>query len=930
MYKKSLSRFLTAICILAFIGLFERCATTAAGLQVNTLTVEGRDSLLGSDILQPRFSWKIESGKRNVKQTAYQVLVASSSEALNKNEADIWDSGKMDADSSLNVSYKGKQLAAFKDYYWKVKVWTNQQEEAASQVAFWSMGMLQPTDWQAKWIGLNGFNKNDQPESTLTRLAARYLRKEFVADKKITAATAYVSGMGLYELHLNGKKVGVDVLAPTVSEYNKTIFYNTYDITTQVQQGANAVGVVLGNGRFFAVRNFQGKPNPLTQIPQAMYGLPQVLLQLRLQYADGSVAWVNSDESWKITDDGPILANNEFDGEEYNANKELTGWNKTGFNDQAWKAVNLMSPGNVRIVAQPNENIRIKETITPISVHQTPRGSYILDMGQNMVGWLAIKVNGEKGDTIRMRFAETMRGKDSLYLDNMRDAQVTDKYILKGGAQENWEPSFIYHGFRYVEVEGLKTKPAAKDFIGKVVYDDIATTGTLETSNATINSVYKNAYWTIRGNYRGMPTDCPQRDERVGWLGDRVISSYGESFLFDNSRLYAKWLDDIRDAQKDNGSLPDIAPTFWDRYADNVTYPSAYILIPEMLRKQFGDSRSIATQYPAMKKWILFMWDTYNEGDLVLKDNYGDWCVPPESLEMIWSQDSNRITNGGLLASSYYYYCLGLMKQYAMQLGQTADAANFDAIAQRVLTAFNKKFYNTATKSYANNTVTANLLPLSFGMVPTQDRAQVFNHIKDKLKQFDNHVNSGIIGGMWLMRGLSDNGAPELAYKLATNTTYPSWGYMVGQGATTIWELWNGDAANPMMNSGNHQMLLGDLLIWYYEYLAGIKTDDKQVAFKKLVMKPIFPEGLNHVKASMDTKYGMVKSHWRKTEKGIEWDVTIPANASADIYFPTADRNKLSEGNKSISTSSSEFKFISNDSTAITVGSGVYKFFIKY
>ncbi len=911
---------------LACIAFFCGCASGPAALQVNMLAVEGRDSLLGTDIVAPRLSWKIQSQKRDVKQTAYQVFVASSKEALDKGNSDIWNSGKVEADSSLNVTYKGKPLQSYQSLYWKVKVWTSRNEEAFSQPSLWTVGLLQPADWQAKWIGLNSYNKNDQPDSTLTRLAARYLRKEFSAEKKIRNATIYVSGMGLYELFLNGKKVGNDVLAPTVSEYNKKIFYNTYDITQQVRAGANCLGVILGNGRFFAVRNFHGKPNPLTQIPQAQYGLPQLLLQTRIQYDDGTEAWVYSDETWKITDNGPILANNEFDGEDYDANKELAGWSSAGYNDQAWKPVDLMSPGaDIRIASQPNENIRVKQVLQPISIHQTPRGTYILDMGQNMVGWLAINVHGEKGDTVRLRFAETMKGKDSLYVDNLRDAKATDTYILKGNGKENWEPSFTYHGFRFVELFGLGYKPDLKDFSGKVIYDDIATIGTFETSNATINAVYKNAYWTIRGNYRGMPTDCPQRDERVAWLGDRVISSYGESFMFDNARLYAKWLEDIHDSQKETGSLPDIAPSFWDRYADNVTYPSAFILIPEMLRKQFGDERSFVKLYPAMKKWILYMWDTHRDNDLVLKDNYGDWCVPPESLEMIWTQDPKRITDGGLLASAYYYHCLGLMKSYAERIGNTSDVQQFNEIAQKVLTAFNKKFYNAATKSYANNTVTANLLPLSFGMVPVEDRAAVFANIRARLNDFNDHVNSGIIGGMWLMRGLSDNGAADLAYKLATNTTYPSWGYMVKQGATTIWELWNGDAANPMMNSGNHQMLLGDLIVWYYEYLAGIKTDDKEVAFKKIIMNPVFPDGLDFVKASLNTMYGEVKSEWKKTNASLEWKVTVPANTTAEVTLP-GNVKAITESGKALSGSVLENAKAAADKTVLTIGAGTYSF----
>ena len=910
--------------------LFQYCSPARqAGAQVKDLTVEGRTELPGSDILQPRLSWKLGGEERDVMQTAYQVLVASTEENLKNNVGDLWDSKLVQDGNSLNIRYAGKPFSSYQSCYWKVKVVTNKGKESWSAPAFWNIGLLDSSDWKAKWIGLDGFNERDQPDSTFTRLAARYLRKEFGVDKKVVSAMAFVSGLGLYELYLNGKKAGEDVLSPGVSEFDRRLFYNTYDVTALIKDGKNCAGIILGNGRYFGMRNYHGKPDPLTGIPQKSYGLPRLMLQIRVLYSDGSSSLVTSDESWAVSDQGPIVANNEFDGEEYDARRELTGWNETGYNATGWKPVNLMPTGVSNLVSQPNENIRIKEVLKPLSIKATSRGSYIVDMGQNMVGWISLRINAGKGDTVKMRFAETLKGTDSLYLDNMRNAQVTDRYVSKGGGAETWEPRFTYHGFRYVEISGVRSAPSVQDVEGKVIYDDIATTGSFTTSNETINSIFKNSYWTIRGNYRGMPTDCPQRDERVGWLGDRVISSYGESFLFDNSRLYAKWLDDINDSQKENGSIPDIAPSYWDRYADNVTYPSAFILIPEMLRRQFGDVESIRKQYPSMKKWILYMWNTYREGDLVLKDNYGDWCVPPETLDLIWSKDPSRITEGGLLASAYYYYCLTLMKQYASQLNHTADVDKYSAIAMKVFAAFNKKYYNPSKKSYANNTVTANLLPLTFGLAPEADKSAIFANIKTRLKEFDNHVNSGIIGGMWLMRGLTDNGAPELAYTLATNTTYPSWGYMVGKGATTIWELWNGDAANPMMNSGNHQMLLGDLLIWYYEYLAGIKTDDVEVAFKKVIMNPVFPDGLNYVDASMETKYGLVKSSWKKKDAGLEWNITIPANATAEVYFATTDPRKVTEGGKAITQKMERGKNAnSKDKLMLLIGSGSYKFLV--
>ena len=907
------------------------CNSSRQAVEVKDLTVEGRSQLSGTDIAQPRLSWKLSGDGRDISQTAYRLLVASKPENLEEGKADLWDSGLIQDGRSLNITYAGKELTSYQQCFWKVKVVTNDQKENWSKAATWSVGLLDSSEWKAKWIGLDGFNDKDQPDSTFTRLAARYLRKDFPVEKKLVSATAYVSGMGLYELYFNGKKAGEDVLAPTVSEYNKRIFYNTIDVTSLIKEGQNAVGVILGNGRYFGMRNYHGKPDPLTQIGQVSYGLPRLLLQVRMVYSDGSSSLLLSDESWQVSDQGAIVANSEFDGEDYDARREFKGWAETGFDAQSWKAVNLMPlPAGVKVVSQPNEGIRIKELLKPVAVNKTARGTYIVDMGQNMVGWISLNIKAASGDTISMRFAETMKkGTDSIYLDNMRKARVTDKYVSNGN-DVKWEPRFTYHGFRFVEISGLKSAPAVSDIEGKVIYDDVAATGSFKTSNETINQIFKNAYWTIRGNYRGMPTDCPQRDERVGWLGDRVISSYGESFIFDNSRLYAKWLDDIHDSQKETGSIPDIAPSYWDRYADNVTYPSAFILIPEMLRKQFGDQESIPKQYPAMKKWIMYMWDTYRDNDLVLKDNYGDWCVPPESLDMIWSNDPNRITEGGLLASAYYYYCLNLMKQYAEMLGNPADAQQFAAIAEKVNTAFNKKYYHADKKSYANNTVTANLLPLSFGMAPIADRPAIFANIRSRLKEFDDHVNSGIICGMWLMRGLTDNGAGDLAYRLATNKTYPSWGYMIEKGATTIWELWNGDAANPMMNSGNHQMLLGDLLIWYYEYLAGIKSDSKDVAFKKVIMNPYFPDGLDFVDASLETKYGLVKSNWKKTTEGLEWNITIPANASADVYFPATDAANISEGGKAISKQLAPGKAVDGtDKLVLRIGSGSYKFTVK-
>jgi alpha-L-rhamnosidase len=905
------------------------CSCQLQHLDVQNLTVEGRENFVGLQEQQPRLSWKITAAKgKPITQTAYQIFVASTKEGAEKGDATLWNSGKVTSDSSLNVLFKGQALASYAKVYWKVKVWTAQGDSATSAVNEWSMAILKKEEWKAKWIGLDTFSRGDAPRRQQTRLAARYLRKEVSISKTLSQATASISGLGLYELYINGEKIGDDVMSPTATDYNHEVPYNTYNITKQLLKGNNAIGVVLGNGRFFNLRDFKGKPNPVTGIPQINYGYPRMILQIRLVYTDGSIDYIQSDPSWKITDQGPIRANNEYDGEEYDARMELNGWSKPGYDDASWQQAALVKPPLGKLYAQTNENIKIKQTLKPKSIYKTVKGTYILDMGQNMVGWLRIQVKGQTGDTVRMVFAERLKNKDTLYLANLRDARVTDTYVLKGSTKENWAPRFTYHGFQYIEVSGLKYQPTIADFQGEVVYDDVPTIGQFNTSDPTINQIYSNAYWSIRGNYRGIPTDCPQRDERVAWLGDRLMSSYGESFLFDNSRLYSKWMADTKSAQLANGSLPDIVPAYWINNSDNVTYPSAFIIIPEMLRKQFGDEKTYRSYYPYMKKWLMYMWKTHGKGDLVLKDSYGDWCVAPEEgTNTIWTNDPTRTTDGGLVAASYYYYCLTLMENFAKLQGLEADLKQFAELKTRVYLAFNKKFFNATEGHYSNNTTTANLLPLTFGLVPADKKQAVFQKIVARTAAYGNHINSGIMGMMWIMRGLSDHGRPDLAYKLATNTTYPSWGYMAANGATTIWELWNGNTADPLMNSWNHQMLLGDLLIWYYEYLAGIKSDPQATAFKKIIMNPIFPDSLKYVSASYVSKYGTIKSHWSKDKEKFTWKITVPPNSSALVYLPATDIRNVQEGDHPLASRDGlTIKGQEKGCILIEIGSGSYDF----
>lgn len=895
-------------------------------IKLNNLRTELSADPVGIDCTQPRFSWEILGAQRGIEQVSYHLLVASSLEKLHSGEGDLWDSGEVESNVSAQIPYDGKPLESRMQCYWKVKINTNKGNSGWSRPAQWSMGLLQDSDWQAKWTGLDQSFEWDAPKAPNTRLSARYFRKEFETEQSVKRAMIYISGLGLYKLYLNGAQVGDQELAPTPTDYTKSVKYNTFDVTPDIRQGNNAIGVTLGNGRFFSMRInddlHHGLPN------NKHFGFPKMLVQLEIEYKDGSKQVIISDNTWKVTADGPIRANNEFDGEEYDATKEMPDWNKTGFDDSQWLMAELTDAPGGRVEAQLNKNIKVMDLVKPIHIDALTSDVYIMDMGQNMVGWLRMKVKGAKGDTVKLRFAETLNPDGSLYMANLRGALVTDQYILKGSDEEVWNPVFTYHGFRYVEITGYPGTPTIDNFEGQVLYDEMETTGSFVTSDSTINQIYKNAYWGIKGNYRGMPTDCPQRDERMGWLGDRAAGSLGESFIFNNDLLYAKWLDDIQDAQRENGEIPGVAPNYWDIYNDDMTWPAAYVIITDMLYNQFSDVRPMMKHYDSIKKWLAYMKDKYMVDYIMDRDTYGDWCLPPESPEIIQSQDPTRRTEGALLGTAYYYHMTCLMKRFAGILGKTEDITYYDDLSQNIKNAYNGRFFNQETQQYSNNTVTANLISLSYGLVPQESETGVFKNIIAKTHDdFNNHVSTGLIGVQWLMRGLSNYGRPDLAFTIATNRDYPSWGYMVENGATTIWELWNGNTAAPDMNSGNHVMLLGDLITWYYEYLAGIQNDPSSTGFKKIRMHPYPVNGLDHVSASYHSVHGLIKSEWQKKDGIFKWNITIPGNTTAIVYVPATSKEKIIESGKKVSESEG-VKLIEATKSYVVyeIGSGHYNF----
>ena len=806
---------------------------------------------------------------------------------------------------------------------------------------------LLPTDttWKAKqgseeaWYGLD-FDDSDWTDAAIitqcgkgpwgevkagkavpNSIPARYLAKTFTLDggKQVKRAVAYFCGLGYSELFIDGEKIGDRVCDPVLTEYDKRAAYNTYDVTDLIQYAQNDVqdandgdenggeksengvkidiGAALGSGRFYAPRQDGGTKN---------YGVPRMIFQLDIEFEDGSRQLIVSDESWTGTTDGPIQENNDYDGEVCD-NRRLIAFDENAENVftelRFGRLVSVATSQPVEILDSPAGELvatmmppmRVNAQISPLSVNEVKPGVWVYDFGQNFVGWCRLAVQGDAGTEVTLRFAEMLHTEGenagTLYVDNLRSAKCRDIFILgESDETQYYEPRFTYHGFRYVELTGYPGTPDLETLTGCIVGTDLAQVGAFECSDPTITQFVKNIEWGVRGNYVSIPVDCPQRDERQGWQGDRAAESKGEMYLFDNITLYRKWLQDIEDTQRDDGNVSDVAPPYWQLYSTNVTWPSAMTIIPDSLYTMYGDTDAIAQHYESRKKWLAHLQTFIKEDGTIDKDNYGDWCVPPEDPILIHSQDPARKTDPGLLATAYYVYNLKLMAKDAKLLGKGDDEKKFLDRAAKTTADFNQAFYNAEKGCYSNGTQTSSVLPLAFGMVPEENRASVFAALVDNIENVTNkHLGTGLIGAQWLNRILSDNGRIDLSYTFATNRTYPSWGYMLSKGATTVWELWNGDTADPAMNSGNHVMLVGDLGVWYFEYLAGIKADPEKPGFEHIIMKPNVVGDLAWVDASYDSVRGVVASSWAIDEENGKfiWTVIVPVNAAATAFVPT-------------------------------------------
>ncbi len=888
------------------------CACPGASLKAPALKCEYRTNPLGIDTPEPRLSWLLESQVRGQRQTAYQVLAASAPAKLSRNQGDLWDSGKVVSDRSVHVVYAGKTLQPGQRVYWKVRVWDRDGKPSAySPPAWWEMALLSPPDWQARWIT----SPSAGPVSEAAAFddhPAPLLRKEFTLDKPVARARAYVTGLGYYELRLNGERVGDHVLDPGWTSYSKRVLYSTYDVTPQLKQGRNAIGMMLGNGWF----------NPL---PLAMWGQlkpgqalttgqPRALAQFVIQFKDGSTQTIGTDDSWRAGD-GPILRNSVYLGEVYDARREQPGWDKAGFDDSRWPGAVLAQGQDLGVLrAQDAPPIRITRTLKPVKLTEPNPGVFLFDFGQNFSGWARLRVQGGAGTRVRLRAGELLYkngtlngmtavcgqvkdgGSDYRYdgLGKPRTAFQLDEYVLNGRGLEVFTPRFTFHGFRYIEVTGFPGKPNLDSLEGLGLNSDVESAGSFQCSNEMFNRIQAIVRQTLLANLYSVQSDCPHR-EKFAYGGDIAVSSEMGMLNFDMARFYAKAAQDLVDAARSNGGLTETAPyvgisdqSLGDTLpavdlggrSGPVDYGLAQPLLAWQLYQYYGDRRLLEEQYEPAKRWVALLRSKAVDNllDNGISDHEG---LAPKPR--------------ALTGTAIYYYNVKLLALLAQALGKTEPATEARALAETIKAAFNRKFLQPGTGRYDAATQACQAFALYLGLVPPEesDRALAVL-VRDIMETHEGHLSTGIFGTKYLLHGLTDLNQAEVAYTIVNQRTFPGWGHMLENGATTLWEHWE---FSDNTYSHNHPMF-GSVSEWFFKALAGIRPAPDAIGFDKVIIAPQTVGDLKWTKASYDSVRGRIVSEWRMEPGRFHLHVRIPVGISATVILPTEDKAAITEGGK--------------------------------
>ena len=874
------------------------------------LSCEYKNNPVGTDVGQPRLGWKIKSPQRNILQTSYQINVATDPGFSKKGI--VWESNKVASGQSVLVDYKGALLKSGTRYYWKVKVWDNNFKESKwSAPAFFETGLLNVSDWKAQWI--------EPVQDTTQYIAAPFIRKEITLNKKVTSARAYITSHGLYQFYVNGEKVGDHVLSPGWTSYNKRLQYQVYDVTSLLQQGENVLGAMLGDGWY---------RGPLGWVSSwGIYGKTLGLLaQIHIQFSDGSEEIIGTNDSWKSTQHGPITENGIYAGEKYDARKEMPGWNRAGFDDSKWQPVHVTGYDNKILIASQNVPMRKIQQLKPIKLFKTPNGTLVADMGQNMVGWIRLKVKGEAGRKVTVQHAEVLDKYGEFYTKNLRAASASLEYTLKGNGVEVYEPYFTFMGFRYVALDNYPGELTADDITGVVVHSDMDVSGSFECSDSLVNQLQHNIQWGQYGNFLDVPTDCPQRDERLGWTGDAQAFCRTAAFNMDVAPFFTKWLKDLAADQYPDGQVPFVIPdVLKNNSGTSAGWGDVSTIAPWTMYKVYGDTQILKNQYASMKAYVDYIHQ--KAGDTYIWKNgsvFGDWLYYKPKMENHTEPDG--YTNPDMIATAFYAYSAKLVSQAAAVLNNKEDEKTYNDIFEKVKAAFNKN-YVTEEGCVFSDSQTGYVLALMFDLLPEDLRQTATTYLVDDIKRRGNHLSTGFLGTPYLCHVLSENGRTSVAYDLLLQHTFPSWLYPVKMGATTIWERWDGEKTDSTfqdagMNSFNHYAYgaIGD---WMYRVVAGIEIGTP--GYKNILIQP-HPDGrLTYAKASYESNYGTISSAWKIKDGNIFLDVIIPANTTATITLPSAQLDKITESGKDINAGFKNIKQ-SGKNVEIETGSGTYSF----
>lgn len=887
---------------------------------VKNLRCEYRTNPLGIDIVKPRLSWQMQTDRHGARQTAYRVLVASRPEQLREHMADLWDSGKVESDQSVQIVYEGQPPVSRQRRYWKVWVWDETGTLSESDVAWFEMGLLNRDEWQAEWIGAPFAG------GVRSMFPVPYVRKTFTVPADIVSARLYITALGVFECSINGQAVGEDAFAPGWTDYNQRVRYLTYDVTALLHQGQNAIGTVLGDGWATGFIGWLGRQNYVDR--------PQLLAQLEMQLGDGSTYVVLSDGSWQWHF-GPITHSDIIMGETYDARKELPCWNTRDADTSDWLPVQTFSHPNLRLTALNGPTVRRIQELVPVKGPYDRsiigRRRFGFDLGQNLVGRVRFKGSAPAGTTAILRFAEVLNPDGSLYTANLRTAHATDYYTFKGEGVEVWEPSFTFHGFRYVEIEGYPGEVSRDTITGIVLHSDMDVTGAFECSDPLLNQLQSNILWGQKGNFIDVPTDCPQRDERLGWTGDIQVFAGTAAFNMDIAGFMTKWARDVADAQNPNGSIPAVVPYAADVATDGgPAWSDAVIICPWTIYLCYADKRILAQNYASMTRFMDFLLET-SPGYIRCAPDYEGWPGFGDWLSI------NANTPRDLIGTAFLAYDAHLMAQIAAVLGKPDDAARYQRVFEDTKTAFWNRYLAGSTlpaipvtpsetrrlmdeadslsrgnlqhveygeiASHVFNTdlftptQTAYVLALHFDLLPEHLRALAVDELVADIERRGMHLSTGFVGSPYLNHVLSHNGRLDTAYDLLHQRTWPSWLYAVTQGATTIWERWDGwteenGFQTPEMNSFNHYAY-GAIGAWLYSAVAGIEIDPQQPGYKHSILRPQPGGGLTYSRGALQTPYGELVSQWALDNGAFTWTVVIPPNTTATIYLPVSESHTI-------------------------------------